>query len=530
MKKLVLHALVTMIVVNGTAQTTLENLGTKVNSSYSEARPTISADGKTLYFIVEGNPKNTMYKDDKEAQDVWFSTLDETGNWTQAQQAPAPINSLSDNAVFWVSPDGNRLLIRGAFENGKYVGRGLSLCNKTESGWSAPQRLKIKGYNTLSLDKYSGAFMANDGKTLLFYLSEERNSFINDLYVSTLEENDEWTMPKSLGADINTYDYDEISPFLAADGVTMYFSSDRPGGLGDYDIWMTRRLDNSWTKWSQPVNMGDSINTPKWDAYFALDAEGVYAYVSTTQNATGGTDLARVKLSESQKPKTVVLVYGRIYNAITKEPMSANMFYDKVPGETSEGNAISNPDGNYKVTLPYGKTYSLRASADNYFSLIDTLDLNEPGLYKEIHRDLYLYPIATANTERINLDSISDDGLGDILPGQIVSTNNILFDFSKSILRSDSYKELDRVAKMMKVNPGMEIELSAHTDKIGGYSDNLRLSNDRANAARQYLLSKGIQENRIISKGYGETMPVASNNTDDGRQQNRRVEFKILKK
>jgi outer membrane protein OmpA-like peptidoglycan-associated protein len=276
---------------------------------------------------------------------------------------------------------------------------------------------------------------------------------------------------------------------------------------------MTKRLDNSWTKWSQPVNMGDSINTPKWDAYFALDAVGEYAYVSTTQNATGGTDLARVKLSESQKPKTVVLVYGRIYNAITKEPMSANMFYDKVPGETSEGNAFSNPDGNYKVTLPYGKTYSLRASADNYFSLIDTLDLNEPGFYKEIHRDLYLYPIETAKAVRVNLDSISDDGLGDILPGQIVSTNNILFDFSKSILRSDSYKELDRVAKMMKVNPGMEIELSAHTDKIGGYSDNLRLSNDRANAARQYLMSKGIPENRIIAKGYGETMPVSSNST-----------------
>jgi OOP family OmpA-OmpF porin len=215
------------------------------------------------------------------------------------------------------------------------------------------------------------------------------------------------------------------------------------------------------------------------------------------------------------------------------------MFYDMVPGETSEGNAISNTDGNYKVTLPYGKVYSLRASADKYFSVIDTLDLSENGLYKEIHRDLYLYPVmdegkvlldSNGNVVRTNIDDIDPDNLNDIKEGQIVSLNNILFDFSKSLLRAASYKELDKLARMLKVNPGMEIELSAHTDKIGGYSDNLKLSNDRANAAKQYLLSKGVDASRIISKGYGETNPVASNKTEDGRQQNRRVEFRIIKK
>ena len=540
MKKIIINAFVLILSTNGFSQTIFENLGTKVNSIYSEVRPTISADGKIIYFVVEGNPKNNMYKDDKEAQGVWYSELDADGNWGQATMATAPLNGLKDNAVFWVSPDGNRLLIRGAYENGKYVGRGLSLCHKSAGGWSNPERLKIKGYSKMSQDKYSGAFMANDGKTLLLYFSEERNAFVNDIYVSHLDENDEWSMPKSVGSNINHDDYDEISPFLASDGATMYFSSDRPGGHGEHDIWMSKRLDDSWTKWTEPVNMGDSINTSKWDAYFSLDAKGEYAYLASTQNAVGGTDLGKIKLSEALRPNAVVMVYGKIFNAITKEPMNVQMFYDKIPGETAEGNAISNTDGNYKVTLPYGKMYSLRASADSFFSVLDTLDLKEPGVYKEIHRDLYLYPVATAggkvlldsngNVIRTNIDSITDDGLGDIVEGQIVSTNNILFDFSKSILRSESFKELDKVAKMLKVNPGMQVELSAHTDKIGGYSDNLKLSEDRANAARQYLLSKGVEASRIIAKGYGETTPVASNSTEEGRQQNRRVEFKILKK
>lgn len=401
-----------------------------------------------------------------------------------------------------------------------------------------PERLKVKGYNKMSLDKYSGAFMANDGKTLLLYFSEEKNSFLNDIYVSTLEENDEWSMPKSIGTTINLDDYDEISPFLASDGATLYFSSDRPGGLGEHDIWMSKRLDETWTKWTEPVNMGDSINTSKWDAYFAVDAKGEYAYLASTQNSIGGTDLCKIKLSDAQRPNAVVLVYGRVFNAITKQPLSAQMFYDKVPGETTEGNAISNPDGVYKVTLPYGKMYSLRASADSFFSVLDTLDLKEPGVYKEIHRDLYLYPSVTngkvlydsnGNVIRTNIDSIADDELGNIVEGQIVSTENILFDFAKAILRAESFKELDKVARMLQVNPKMQVELSAHTDKIGGYSDNLKLSNDRANAARQYLLSKGVESGRIIAKGYGETTPVADNKTEAGRQKNRRVEFRILK-
>lgn len=538
-KKLLINAFILIASGQAFAQTTVENLGNLVNSTYHEIRPTISGDGKILYFVVEGSPKNTKAKSDKKSQDIWYSELDSSGKWGAAIHAGAPLNDQRENAVFWVAPDGNRLLIRGAYENGKYMGRGISMVEKTASGWSAPKRLKIKDYDRMSQDVYSGAFLSNDGKTLLLYFSEERNSYLNDIYVSRLTDNDDWTRPESLGETINTENYDELSPTLAADNATLYFSSDRPGGFGEHDIWMSKRLDDSWKKWSEPVNMGDTINTAKWDAYFALDANGEYAYLSTTQNSIGGTDLAKIKLSESQKPKMVVLVYGQVFNAITKEPMDAKLFYDLIPGETSEGNSISSPEGNYKITLPYGKKYSLRASAEKFFSVLDTLDLVKPGGYKELHRDLYLTPVDTGRLanlgpeKRRDLDSLAE-GIGldenPIEPGQVVDIKNILFDFGKTILRSESYAELDKVVKVLKVNPTMEIELSAHTDKIGGYSKNLALSNDRAKSAREYLLSKGVAANRIVSKGYGETKPVADNNTESGRQLNRRIEFKILKK
>ena len=632
MKKILFYSMMMTIVYPAIAQHSIENLGNKVNSKYSEIRPTISADGKTLYFVVEGNPKNTMYSQDKSAQDVWYSVLDENNQWGEAIQSPSPINTPKDNAVFWVSPDGNRVLIRGAFENGKYIGRGISVCNKTESGWSQPEKLNIKGYNRMAVDKYSGASMANDGKTLLLYFSEERNSFLNDIYVSHLQEDGDWSKPKKTGT-INTDDYDEISPFLASDGVTIYFSSDRPDGKGGYDIWMAKRLDDTWTKWTDPINLGDSINSPKWDGYFTIDAKGEYGYFATTRNSIGSTDIAKIKLDESQKPKSVALVYGKVFNAITKQPMDASLFYDQIPGETEEGNAISFVDGSYKVTLPYGKAYSLRASANSYFSMLDTIDLTIENPYKELHRDLYLYPVVNdgkllydsmGNVVRKNLDSISiddsarlmqglvlttnnilfesgtsilrpesnveldkivkkmkddpnvkielsanTDGIGNnkdslklaeerakalkeyllskgidpsriteegnansitLLEGLIITTNKILFDFGKSIIRSESYNQLEKVAKMMKYNANMKIELSAHTDAIGKYSDNLKLSDDRANASRQYLLSKGIDASRIIAKGYGETTPVDSNKTEEGRQLNRRVEFRILQK
>ncbi len=535
MKKLYINLLAFAFVSTASAQQNFENLGSQVNSQYPEARPTISADGQTLYFVVEGNPVNRNFKKDKKAQDVWFSKLGADGTWGPATHAPEIMNANDNNAVFWVSPDGNRVLIRGAFENGTYVGRGVSMLYKQGDSWSAPQKLDIPNYDKMSKDIFSGAFMASTGKTILFYFSEEKNSFINDIYVSHLGDDGKWSQPESLGTDINTFEYDEISPYLAADGVTLYFSSDRPGGLGKHDIWMAKRLDESWKKWSTPVNLGPTVNTKGWDAYFALDALGDYAYMASTEGKEGNqTDLVKVKLDSLAKPNAVLLMYGKIVNAGDDTPINSVIYYDKIGGQT-EGSIYSNPaDGTYKIVLPYGAKYSIRTTADKFRPMTDTIDLTKVDAYKEIHRDLYLTPEGvrlvdpndTLITDRKNMEDLDDEEIAN--ENGPVTLSNVYFVFAKHYLQTKSYTELDRLVRLLKANPDKKVEIAAHTDWIGSNADNLQLSKDRAEAARQYLIAKGIDASRIIAKGYGETKPAASNNTAEGRQLNRRIEFTLL--
>jgi outer membrane protein OmpA-like peptidoglycan-associated protein len=353
--------------------------------------------------------------------------------------------------------------------------------------------------------------MAHDGQTLLLYMTEEKAGVNNDIYVCFLQKDGTWSEPKSLGKKINLPNYEEMTPYLASDGVTLYFSSNRPGGLGDNDIWMTKRLDSTWQKWSDPTNLGSPINTSDWDAFFTLDAGGEYAYLTSSFESYGESDIVRVKLLEIERPDPVVLVSGNVYNKKTGKPLSASLVYETLPDGSTAGNAISNPeDGAFKIVLPYDKNYLIRATADHFFAQSENLSLDSliKAGYKEIHKDLYLVPIEV---------------------GQVVRLNNVFFDFDKWSLRPESFVELDRVVKLLAENPAIEIELSAHTDSRGSDDYNFKLSDNRARSVMEYILSKGIEASRLTSQGYGEKNPVATNDTDEGRQLNRRVEFKIMK-
>jgi len=489
----------------------IENLGVNINSDLAELRPVVSADGNLLFFICENHPANTKYRSVPNSQDIWYSERDENGKWTEARHLAYPLNTAQYNAVYWISPDNNRMLIRGAFLNGAFHGKGVSMVELQANGrWSEPNALNIKNYYKYDRGHQSGASMSHDGKTLLLYMSPEEGSPLNDLFVCFRKDGG-WSEPKSLGKMINLPMNNEMTPYLASDGVTLYFSSDRPGGFGDNDIWMTKRLDDSWQRWSMPVNLGSPINTPEWDAFFTMDAGGEYAYLTTSLNTMGESDIVRVNLLEKVKPDPVVLVSGNVYNKKTKEPLSASLVYETLPDGAVAGNGISSPlDGSFKIVLPYNKNYSIRAQAKHFFSISENLKLDSliKAGYKEIHRDLYLVPIEI---------------------GQVVRLNNVFFDFDKWDLRPESFVELDRVVALLKENPAIEIELSAHTDSRGTDEYNITLSHNRAKSCREYILSKGIDPARIVSHGYGETMPLVPNDTDDGRQLNRRVEFKIVK-
>ncbi|MCY7291802.1 MAG: hypothetical protein LH615_06420, partial [Ferruginibacter sp.] len=320
-----------------TAETILkiENLGTKINSELPELRPTISADGNLLFFICQSHPANTKYNEVPNSQDIWFSERDSSGKWGEAIHLGYPLYTYYYNAVFWISPDNNRILIRNAFINGDYAGNGVSMCYLKKDGyWSKPEMLRINNYGKYDRGRQNGAVMGNDGQTLLFYMTDEDGGINNDLYVSFLLDGDIWSEPKSLGKKINLKKFNETTPYLAPDGVTLYFSSNRPGGLGYNDIWMTRRLDESWQKWSEPVNLGSPINTEDMDSFFTLDAGGEYAYMSTGLNSYGESDIVRIKLLEREKPDPVILVSGNVYNKKTNRPLSASLIYETLPDGT----------------------------------------------------------------------------------------------------------------------------------------------------------------------------------------------------
>ncbi len=520
MKKIfLLYLLISQIGISQTIDNKTENLGKNVNSSVEELSPVISTDGKTLYFVRQNHYENWS------KQDGWVSFKNDNETWSLAQHIGKPINSHESNgSVSNISTDNNQMIIRGAYEDGEYSGSGYSIIKLNKKGeWSDPKKMEIRNFQAYIQGAYNNMYLCKDGKTMLLYFSESSKNNEGDIYVSHLVEREKWTKGKSLKdlgkffdkainnntwtepekiGNINTNEFDETTPFLAADGVTLYFSSNRKGSLGSSDIWMAKRLDSTYKKWSAPVNLGPRINTVNWDAYYSLDAKGDYAYMISDG------DIVKVKLTEDIKPNPVVLIRGKVFNSKTKEPIGSNIEYENLINAKNEGIAVSNvKTGEYTIVLPYGINYGFMAYNQGFISVSDNLDLTKISSYQEITRDLYLTPLEVGTTIRLN---------------------NIFFDVNKSTLRPESFPELDRLVELLAVNGKMQIEISGHTDNVGSDDSNLKLSNDRAQTVMDYAIAKGIDSSRLKFKGYGKTKPVSSNDTEDGKQLNRRVEFTIL--
>jgi OmpA-OmpF porin, OOP family len=480
-----------------------ENLGERVNSTYSELLPVISPDGKSLFFTRENDPKNIGGK----GQDIWRCTLQEDGKWSQSENIGSPLNNEHSNFVSSVTPDGNTLLVGGIYYSDGTMGRGVSLSQRTSAGWSEPEAVPvINYYNKNPLNEFC---LSNSGKVLLMAIERNDTYGDKDLYISFMKEDGSWSEPANMGATLNTA-CAEVSPFLAADERTLYFSTKGFPGYGSNDIFITRRLDSTWTNWSEPQNLGSQLNTPEWDAYYTLTASGDFAYFVSKHRTLGSTDIFRVALPKEVKPVPVVLMAGRVLHSRTKKPVKASITYIDLSDGKEAGIAHSDPaTGNYKIVLPAGKEYGFLAQADSFISVNENIDLSDLQEYKEMEQDLFLVPIERGETVRLN---------------------NIFFSTGNTELLPSSHFELDRLSEIMKAYGNMEIEIAGHTDNTGSEAINLSISQKRAKAVSDYLISKGVPITRMQVNGYGESKPAASNDTEEGRRLNRRVEFTILKK
>ncbi len=483
------------------------NLGRSINTPYTEIAPVISPDGKTLYFVRDNYPGNMG--DDKDNNDIWYSK-NVKGKWTKAKNIGAPLNNGGHNFVIYATPDNNTLIVNGLYSAfGGMAGNGISITHKNANGtWSIPKEIKID--NFYNDDDYQNFAFTPDLQVMVMAIMRSDDTYgESDLYVSFRKPDGSYTEPKNMGSVINTED-EEGTPFIASDGKTLYFYSKGHGGYGSADIFVSKRLDDSWTNWSEPKNMGPGVNTADWDAYFTLDAKGEYAYLVSSANSFGEEDIYRIKLKEETQPEPVVLIYGNVYDKNTGKPLSAKINYNDLVANTDVGAAISNPKtGEYKIILPCGKNYGFYAKKTGYMAISDNIDLSDVKEYQEIKRDLYLVPIQ--KDEEIIL-------------------NNIFFHRGKAELLPASYPELDRIVEQMKQNPKMRIEIQGHTNNIGDRQKLIDLSERRAKAVKQYLVDHGIDESRIETKGYGPDKPIADNSTAAGRQKNQRVSFIILNK
>ena len=483
-----------------------ERLSEKVNSEFSELRPLISPDGKTLYFSRRNHPGNIGGV--KDYEDIWFSEMDTvSGEWMEAQNIGSVLNNDGPNFISSITPDGNTMVLLLGNEykaNGK-MAAGVSISTKTADGWSKPQNLQIP--NNYNLSEKANFYMANNRKAIVMAVEREDSYGDRDLYVSFLEDDDQWTEPKNLGSTVNTAS-EESAPFLAADDETLYFSSRGFSGYGGSDIYVTRRLDDTWENWSEPENLGPEINSALDDEFFNIPASGQYAYYSRAITEDN-MDIFRVELPVFYRPAPVVAVKGKVYNAKTNEPIEAKIFYEKLPEGEEIGIARSEAGtGNYEIILPSGEQYGYLAEAEGFLSISANIDLTELQEYKEVTQDLYLVPVEREQT---------------------IVMNNVFFDFDKSTLRSESFPELRRITTFLNNNQRIKIEIGGHTDSYGNDAYNQRLSERRANAVRDFFVEQGIAPERMQAIGYGETRPVVSGNLNiAGQQENRRVEFKII--
>lgn len=482
-----------------------ERLPITVNSEADELVDCIVADGSVLVFSRNHHPENTGTIANG---DIWWSERDSNGAWQKAVNLGPPLNNASHNFAVAVTQDLNTLFIQGLYRSDgtSSTSGGISMSTRTKTGWSEPIAMLIKGF--YNYGELINSHISPDGTVLVMSVQRKDTRGGNDLYVSFRTPENDWSEPLHMGDELNSLGM-ETGPFIAADGRTLYFSSDGHPGFEGRDIFVSTRLDDSWTTWTKPKNLGKPINSDEHDSFFQVTAQGDQGYYSSNTNAIGRFDIFQIALPSGAKPQPVTLVKGRVLDAVTKEPVQATVVYEDLATAKRAGTALSSPtDGSFRVALVHGAQYGVHAEAQGYYPLSEVFDTKGLPTYTEQVKDLLLSPLSQAGAIRLN---------------------NVFFDHGKHELRDESSAELQRLAQFLMANPDIRIELAGHTDNVGSDTDNLSLSQNRVNAVKEYLVRSGINAARLTAKGYGESRPIAPNTTEEGRQQNRRVDFTILK-
>jgi outer membrane protein OmpA-like peptidoglycan-associated protein/tetratricopeptide (TPR) repeat protein len=524
------------ILVANPTRVFIDNLGPAVNTKYPEYGPVITADESMLVFTSRREGTTGGARDESDFlyyEDLYISYSDDQGRWGNAINM-RELNTDGHDASIGMSYDGQVLYTYNGTPNGTILASELD-----GNDWSKPKEIS-KHINTKAHE--TSATVSADGKYFYFVSTREEDDFGTpsfggkDIYVCEKTEKGKWGKVKNIGSPINT-EYDEEACFIHPDGVTMYFSSEGFNSMGEFDIFKTTK--DSLGNWTEPENLGYPVNTPAKDVFFVMAGSGRYGYYSTVrETGFGGQDIYRItflgpeklmveaiednlmaSLDASISDKVVeqeveietvrlTLLKGTVTDAISGEPVSADI--EIVDNEKNELVTLTNSNsssGRYLLSLPSGKNYGISVKAEGYLFHSENFNIPATTGYQEVIKDVILSKVGVGNK---------------------IVLKNIFFDYNKSTLRPESYPELDRLKTLLDSYSDMRIEIGGHTDNRGSLKYNTDLSQARAKAVVDYLVNTGIARDRLEYKGYAYLQPIDTNDTDEGRQQNRRVEFKVL--
>ncbi len=526
MKRLTTIGLIGLLVNFVSAQVIVPASLKAINSLYDEQNPRISPDGRLLFFTIANHPQNMGGK--RDAGDIWFSVFVGDGQWSAPVHAGSNLNNTAYNTVIGFSGDMSHLFLMGHYGSAgePATTQGISVSRRKESGWSYPEKIIVPYF--LNRSKLTSGYVTPDASVLVFSADSYESYGAEDLYVSVKNSGGDWSQPRHLGDNVNTK-AQELAPFLTDDKATLYFASNGLSGFGSFDLFRTTRLGEGWSEWSAPENVSDVINTDARELFLSdYPALGLQIYTSTKDSDGYGdfrlhfprgegtadslasaptradSTIQIIEVGKREGAEKEVRVYGKVRNADKGTGVQARL---AVSQETRNWIVESGPSGEYELTIPSTDLYLIRIEASGYVSHLEKLDIHTYEL-KALELNFDLEPIAVGTT---------------------VNLKNILFEQGKTKLLPESYPELDLVAEFLKANPKVEIRLAGHTDNRGSPHLNHQLSQQRVDVVRRYLVGKGVNHKRITGKGYGGTKPIASNDSDETRVLNRRVEFTIVK-